>query len=134
MLDVHRYGKNIKVKVKPEAWPEEVAQAAARRTRTSEENVKRFGLTVETLTKDLAEEFGLDKIDGVIVTDVARGSAAERKGLRPGDVITEVDGTPVTTPSEFLSAVKKSDPKKGVLIIFSSRGTSKTEILKDSGE
>jgi serine protease Do len=134
VLDVHRYGKNIKIKVKPEAWPDEIAQVTSRRSPAAEDNAKRFGLTVQSLTTALAEEYGLDKIDGVIITEVSRGSVAERKGLRPGDVITEVDGAPVSTPKEFLNAVKNADPQKGVLIIFSSRGTSKTEILKDAGE
>ena len=134
VLDVHRHGKNIKVKVKPEAWPEEVAQIATKRSPAAEESAKRFGLTVQSLTKDLAEQFGVDKIDGVMITEVDRGSVAERKGVRAGDIITEVDGEAVTTPKQFLSAVKNADPKKGVLIIFTSRGTSKTEILKESSE
>jgi serine protease Do len=134
VLDVHRNGKNIKVKVKPEAWPEEFTSVTSKLNRDPEESAKRFGLTVQNLTKELAEEYGLEKSAGVIITDVAKGSVAERKGLRPGDVITEVDTNPVNTPKEFLNAVKNADPKKGALIIFSSRGTSKSEILKESGE
>ncbi|HXG48409.1 MAG TPA: trypsin-like peptidase domain-containing protein [Methylomirabilota bacterium] len=134
VLDVHRHGKNIKVKVRPEAWPEETPTLTSRRPADAVDSARRFGLTVQGLTKDLAEQFGIEKVEGVVVTEVGRNSVAERKGLRPGDVITEVDGTPVTTPKDFLDAVKKADPKKGILIIFTSRGTSKTEILKDGGE
>ena len=86
------------------------------------------------MTKDLAEQFGVDKIEGVIVTEVESGSAAERKGLRPGDIITEVNQRSVTSPKQFRDALKNADPRTGVIINFTSRGTSKFEILKESGD
>jgi hypothetical protein len=42
---------------------------------------------------------------GVIVTNVVAGSPASAAGLEPGDVITEVDNTPVASPSEVTNAV-----------------------------
>ena len=63
-----------------------------------------------------------------------RGSAAERKGLRPGDVITEVNHKSVASPKQFRDVLKGIDPKKGVIVNFTSRGTSKFEILKESGD
>jgi len=133
-LDVHRFGKDIRVKVKPEAWPEEFGQVAARRRPAAEEKTGSFGLTVETITKDLAGQYGLGKIEGLLVTEVERGSAAEREGIKAGDVITEINGKTVTTPKQFQQAVKQADPRKGVMITFNSRGTSKVEILRDSAE
>ena len=133
-LDVHRFGKNIKVKVKPEAWPEEVAQVANRRKPAADDKTGNLGLTVETVTKELAEQYGLEKVEGLLVTEVQRGTAAERKGIKPGDVITEVNGKAVSTPKQFQHAMKAADAKKGVVIIFTTRGTSKVEVLRDSGE
>ena len=133
-LDVHRFGRNIKVKVKPEAWPDEFGQVATRRKPAPEDKTGSFGLTVETVTRDLAEQYGLGKVEGLLVTEVERGSAAEREGIKAGDVITEVNGKAVTTPKQFHQAVKQADPKKGVMILFNSRGASKVEILRDSGE
>ena len=133
-LDVHRFGKNIKVKVKPEAWPEEIGQVASRRRPAADDKTGNLGLTVETVTKELAEQYGLEKVEGVLVSEVQRGSAAERKGIKPGDVITEVNGKTVSTPKQFQQAMKAADAKKGVVIIFTSRGTSKVEVLRDSGE
>jgi serine protease Do len=133
-LDVHRFGKNIKVKIKPEAWPDEIGELTSTRKPTRNETDFSFGLTVETVTKDLAGQYGLGKVEGLLITEVERGSAAEREGLKPGDVITEVNGKAVTTPRQFYQAIKQGDPKKGVMILFNSRGASKVEILRDTGE
>jgi serine protease Do len=133
-LDVYRKGKNIKVKVKTEAWPDDDTAVANKQAAAPEEDAKDLGVSVKALTKDLAEQFGVDKIEGVIVTEVEKGSAAERKGIRPGDIITEVDGKATTSPKQFRDAVKNGDPKKGIIINFTSRGTSKFEFLKESGD
>jgi serine protease Do len=136
-LDVHRGGKNIKVKVKPDAWPDGGVILAANREaapKQEEDSTTKFGLKVQAITSQLAEQYGVNKTDGVIVTEVQRGSAAERKGIRPGDVITEVNHKPVTSPKQFREVLKAIDPKKGVIVNFTSRGTSKFEILKESGD
>jgi serine protease Do len=133
-LDVHRFGKNIKVKVKLEAWPDEITPTVARRNSAPDEKARSFGLTVQPITKDLAEQYGIEKVEGVLVTEVERGSVAERRGLKPGDVIVELDHKPVSSPKQFLQVLKGADLKKGVVVIFTSRGTSKIEVLKDDGE
>ena len=132
-LDVHRFGKNIKVKVKPEAWPEAETLVVNKKSAAAEENATSFGLTVQPFTKDLAEQFGIEKIEGVLISEVERGSPAERKGIKAGDVITEVNGKTVANPKQFAQALKAADPKKGVVLIYTSRGTSKVEILKEEG-
>jgi len=53
------------------------------------------GLTGQTLTRDLAEGFGLDRPGGVIVSRVHPDGPAARAGLRKGDVILGVDGQPI---------------------------------------
>jgi serine protease Do len=134
-LDVHRAGKTIKVKVKTDAWPDEPTPVVTRREPPPPETQKTLGMTVQPLTKELADQYGVaEKTAGVIVTEVAQGSPAERKGLRPGDIITEVNQKAVTTPKQFRDALKGADLKKGVILNFISRGTSKFEILKESGE
>lgn len=134
-LDVFRGGKNIKVKVKTEAWPDEdVTEVASRSGSNEPEQTKSFGLTVKAITSQLAEQFGVEKGDGVIVTEVEQGSAAARRGIRAGDIITEVDRKAVNTVKEFRDAIKSADAKKGVIINFTSRGTSKFEVLRESGD
>ena len=138
-LDVHRLdearvSQSLKVKVKPEPWPDTTTPVVARKQPAKEEKARTFGLTVETATKDLAGQHGVERVDGVIVTDVERGSVALKSGLKAGDIITEVNRKPVKSLKDFREALKGADVKKGVLLNFNSNGTVKSEILKESGE
>lgn len=132
-LDVVRNNKKMKIKVNTGEWPDETIPVAARRQPTETATNRDFGLTVKTLTKDLASEYEVDASEGVIVTAVDAEGAAARRGIRPGDVITEVNQKPVTTVKEFRDALKDA-PKKGVVVNLISRGVNKFEILKDSGD
>ena len=133
-LDSQRLGKNIKVKVRPEAWPEQSTPVVARKAPLKEEKPNTLGLKVESITTELADQFGVEKTEGVIITEVDEGSAAAKKGLAAGDIITEVNQQAVRTPKEFREALKRADLKKGVILNFTSHGTSRFEILKDSGD
>ena len=50
------------------------------------------GLQVQTVDARVARYFGLEKAEGVIVSDVERNSPAARVGIKPGDIIEEVNG------------------------------------------
>ena len=123
--------KNLKIKVKTEAFPDsEVASTGKKGPGTAEES-SNFGLTAKTLSQALADEFGIDETEGVIVTEVAQGSIAAEKGIKTGDVITEVNRAPVANVKQFREAMKAADTKKGVIINFVSKGTSRFTVLKE---
>ncbi len=67
-----------------------------------------YGLSLQELTPDLAKYLSFEPGKGVMVSDVQRGSPAERDGLRKGDIIMEVEGQTV----ENLIVFKKSFEKK----------------------
>ena len=69
-----------------------------------------LGVEAEPLGSQLAAFFGVK--DGVLVRSVLKDSAAEKAGLKAGDVITKVDGAAVTTPNELSSAVHSASSKK----------------------
>ena len=62
------------------------------------------GLEIQTVDARVARYFGLDKAEGVIVSDVKKGSPADRAGFRVGDIIIEANGEKVDD-EESLSAV-----------------------------
>jgi serine protease Do len=76
-----------------------------------------IGLTVQTLTPQLAEQLGLGHSDGVVVTAVRPGSIAARAGIDPGVVILQVDRKPVKTAEQFQRSVNESVADKRLLLL-----------------
>jgi len=70
------------------------------------------GIEAESLDSQLAEYFGVK--EGVLVRSVIRGSAAEKSGLRAGDVIVKIDETRVTSPREISAGIRSARSKKTV--------------------
>lgn len=124
--------KTLKVKVKTEAVPDDkVASNGNNRSGSGGAETGSFGLAVKSLTADLADEFGVDEKEGVIVTAVESGSVADEKGMKPGDIITEVNRQPVTNLRQFREVMKTADKKKGVVINFISKGTKRFTVLRE---
>jgi serine protease Do len=70
----------------------------------------RLGVEAESLGPQLSEYFGVK--EGVLVRSVRENTAAQKAGIKAGDVITKVDGMPVTSPSELSGAVRSASAKK----------------------
>ena len=64
-----------------------------------------LGIVLQDLTPQLAEAFGIANGAGAVVSQVLDGSPAERAGLRPGDVIVEVNGKPLRGASQLRNTV-----------------------------
>src|SRR5207253_4085737 len=69
-----------------------------------------LGITVSAVTSDLAASLGMSEAKGVIVNSVRGGSAAERAGIRQGDVITAINDTPVSESNSFRNRVASNAP------------------------
>ncbi len=63
-----------------------------------------LGIIVQSLTPELAGAFDVQGGRGALVSEILPGSAAESAGLRPGDVLTALDGTPIRNAQDFLNA------------------------------
>lgn len=66
-----------------------------------------IGIYMQELTPELAKKFGVKR--GVLVADVVSGSPAEKAGIKPGDVIQEVNGKAVESPVGLKEAVLKTE-------------------------
>ena len=134
-LDVVRGTRHVAVKVKTEALPgEEGLTKTAHKTDSGEIESSTYGLTVKAVTKELADQFGVEVTAGVIVTAVEQNSPADQKGIKPGDVITEINRKQVSNPKQFREALKATDAKRGMIVNLISNGSSKFVVLKESGE
>jgi Do/DeqQ family serine protease len=70
-------------------------------------SVKRglLGVSMYTVTPDIAKSLGLKNTEGALVSQVVDGSPAEKAGIRTGDVITSVNGQPVKSNGELRNAI-----------------------------
>jgi S1-C subfamily serine protease len=75
-----------------------------------------LGLTLMNLTPDLRGHYGAPRDSGLLVAKVAKGSPAERAGIRIGDVLTRVGGTKITSPDDIDSATSKADANQKIAI------------------
>lgn len=85
-----------------------------------------IGVVLAPLTPELKSQIGLDSdTSGVVIVGVRPGSPAAQGGLRPGDVIVEVAGTPVSDPAKVVDLVRQ--PRKagsgGLILRINRRGS-----------
>jgi serine protease Do len=134
-LNVVRASEHLAIKVQTEALPtdDKLAEARHQSGGTAVETPT-FGLTIQALTKDLADYYGVESDAGVIVTEVERDSPADEEGIQPGDVITEINRQRVASLKQFRQALKTADAKKGIMFNLISNGSSRMVILQGSGQ
>jgi serine protease Do len=135
-VTVMRDGKKTELHIKPEAgswfnpqfggmvdpdqmrdFGQQVGRAAREMSRNIPDMVQgeragvaargRLGASVREMSPDLAEYFGVKS--GVLIASVQKDSAAEKAGLKAGDVITAVDAHSVSTPAELIKALPTGD-------------------------
>ncbi len=123
-LTVLRDKKPVRLSVKVGEMPaDEPAPAAA----PDEEG---WGLRVEPLSADAALRLNIPVTRGLLVTEVAPGSPADRAGLRRGDVIVEAGRTPVEDPATLFRALAQLKPGERLLVYVTRPGAGgKSEYL-----
>ncbi|WP_308923433.1 Do family serine endopeptidase [Janthinobacterium sp. J1-1] len=69
-----------------------------------------IGVETQDITKELAESFGLQRSTGAIIAGVVRGGPADKAGIKPGDILLNVDGKPVGDTTEMLNLIAQLPP------------------------
>jgi serine protease Do len=84
----------------------------------------KIGMALQTLSPDVADSLGIDRnTKGAVITDVLAGSPAERAGLKPGDVIVEVDRRAVGNADEAIETLKAGQKNGHLLRVRGPSGT-----------
>jgi serine protease Do len=122
-LTLYRAGKPREVKVVLTSLDSE--DAVSRRGPTEgeshdESNKQQFGLSLATPSAELARARGLPR--GAFITEVQPGSAADKAGLEPNLIITEVNGQPVSSAGDVSRILKAAKPGNTVLLRAQVRG------------
>lgn len=127
-LTILRDGKRKTITVTLGTRPDEETLMSGRGSKIEDE----LGLSVQTLTSELARRLGYEDLSGVVVTEVESGSPAEEKGIQPGDLITEVNRATVRNLRQWNEAVKKASEKGKVLLrVRNENGTRLVLITLD---
>ncbi len=71
-----------------------------------------LGVGIQELEPGISEAMGLEDVEGVLVSDVSEGSAAEKAGLRAGDVVLSFDGHAVRSPARLRNLVAASGSER----------------------
>lgn len=108
------------------AIPIDVAMDVANQLRTSGKVTRgRIGVTIQEVTRDLAESFGLSKAAGALVSSVEKGGAADKAGIQVSDVILKFDGKAVGGSSDLPRIVAATRPGSKVSVQVWRKGESK---------
>ena len=81
-----------------------------------EEATPKLGMSVEELTPELAKNLNVAEKSGIVVVQVEDDSPAAVAGMKPGDVIMEIDQSPVKNLEDFNRKIERY--KKGDTILF----------------
>lgn len=92
-----------------------------------------LGVSIQELTKALAQSMHLDTTEGVLVADVSKDSPAAKAGLKRGDVILAFNGRPTTDPGQLRNLVAMSAPGTKVPVQI-LRDNKKHEVTVELGE
>jgi Do/DeqQ family serine protease len=80
---------------------------------------ERFGLTLKPLTAETARDLGVSTRRGVVIAAVSPGGRAADAGLKPGDVVEQIDRKPVTSVEQFRDALNTGN---GPALLLVHRG------------
>ncbi len=110
-LTIIRDGRRRSLEVVIGRQPEDMARAMVPRDRPESGP----GLSALEMTPERARVWGLDpELRGAVLVDVVRDSPAWRAGLRPGQLITHVDGRPIRTEAQLFEAIDNARQGRGV--------------------
>jgi serine protease Do len=93
------------------------------------------GITVDDLSPEARRQFNIpSNVKGALVTDVDPDSPGYDAGLRPGDVILEINRKPVRNAQDAISQTEDLKKEDSVLLRVYSRGGSRYLVLKNDSE
>ena len=105
------------------AIPIDVAMQVSEQLRTSGKVTRgRIGVTIQELTQELAESFGLSKPNGALISSVEKNAPADKAGIQASDVILKFDGKPVINSSDLPRIVAAIKPGTKVAVELWRKG------------
>jgi serine protease DegQ len=85
-----------------------------------------MGVSTQTVTPDLQQQFGLSRSSGILVAEVTSGGPAATAGILQGDIIITIDGEAMVESSDVLVAIRDRKPGETVEVELDRNGTTVT--------
>jgi len=120
-----RQKKELDVDVTIAELPKKAGEAAADEDKDggAEESGTLSGLTVRELTPELARRFGIAEAEaGVVVVKVEQGSRAAEAGVRPGDLVLQVNQKDIASLEDYKKASGRIKAKDRALLLIRRKG------------
>ncbi len=137
-LLIWRDGKTLEQTVTLGERPAEPGQAKQQQQppspRTPQETRQSLGLDVQNVTRNLAQRFGYQPGEGVIVTAITPEGPASNAGIQPGDLIVSVNRQPVPSVERFAAAVRAARKSGQVLLLIRRGEASQFVVVRFSGQ
>jgi S1-C subfamily serine protease len=89
-----------------------------------------LGIVIQPITPELAESLGIKEARGAIVSSVSAGSAADRAGIKRGDVLKSFNGQPVRDINSLRNRVAEAGPGSSVSVVIERDGHERTLTVK----
>ena len=116
------------------AIPIDVAMDVVNQLRTTGKVSRgRIGVSIQEVTRELADSFGLSKPAGALISGVDKGGPADKAGVKPSDVILRFDGKVVSSSSDLPRIVASTKPGSKVNVQLWRKG-SKLDVSLVVGE
>ncbi len=122
-----REGKELDIRVIIGEQPADFGSLAQKKV--SNGTLGKFGLTVQELTQDLAEQFGYQDRQGVIISEVSTDSPAAQSGLKTGQLIEEVNRVRISSIADLQQVMSQSTDSGRVLLRIRSGNFSQYVVL-----
>jgi Do/DeqQ family serine protease len=86
----------------------------------------RLGVSIESMSQDLAESMNVKEVRGVVVGSVDEGGPADKAGIKVGDIITQINGTRVDDSNALRNRVASSAPGSDIAVTIQRDGREQT--------
>lgn len=126
-LTIFRKGKEKKVSI----LIGKLVEDAQKKMETASKETGSLGLTVQELTKELAETLHLKTYTGVIVTNVEQGSPAAYAGFKRGDIVLEINQSRITNVKSLTGKLARIAKNQKILFLVQRGKTTRYVIVKN---